>query len=103
MVLIIKCLRGTFKTMGSLFKMPKYEPPPAIDTANKALEERETRATESEKQERRKLASRARARRKGGRLLFSDERNNPALGVPGSMTPVDSIDRNPMDTQTRYT
>ena len=103
MVPIIKCLRGTFKTMGSLLKMPKYEPPAAIDTANKAIEEREKRAEAGEKNERRKLASRARARRKGGRLLFSDERNNPALGISGSMTPSDSIDRNPMDTQTRYT
>tara|TARA_B100000902_G_C26406540_1_gene480288 strand:+ start:86 stop:355 length:270 start_codon:yes stop_codon:yes gene_type:complete len=89
--------------MGSLLKMPKYEPPAAIDTANKAIEEREKRAEAGEKNERRKLASRARARRKGGRLLFSDENNVPALGVTNNMSPSDSINRNPMDTGSRYT
>jgi hypothetical protein len=103
MVLIIKCLRGTFKTMGSLFKMPKYEPPKQVETSNKLLDEREARADANEKREKRKLAARSRSRRTQSKLLFSDERNNPALGVPGSMTPVDSINRNPMDTQTRYT
>ena len=83
--------------------MPKYEPPAAIDTANKAIEEREKRAEAGEKNERRKLASRARARRKGGRLLFSDENNVPALGVTNNMSPSDSINRNPMDTGSRYT
>lgn len=103
MVLIIKCLRGTFKTMGSLFKMPKYEPPKQVETSNKLLDEREARADANEKREKRKLASRSRSRRTQSKLLFSDERNNPALGVATSMTPVDSINRNPMDTQTRYT
>lgn len=103
MVLIIKCLRGTFKTMGSLFKMPKYEPPKQVAENNKLLDEREARADANEKREKRKLASRSRSRRTQSKLLFSDERNNPALGVTTSMTPVDSINRNPMDTQTRYT
>ena len=89
--------------MSSLFKMPKYTPPPAINTANEALEEREKRAEAGEKNERRKLASRARARRTGGKMLFSDDRGNPALGVTGSMTPVQSYTRNPMDTDKRYT
>lgn len=96
-------MRGTFKTMGSLFKMPKYEPPKQVETSNKLLDEREARADANEKREKRKLAARSRSRRTQSKLLFSDERNNPALGVPGSMTPVDSINRNPMDTQTRYT
>ena len=37
--------------MGSLFKMPKYTPPPAINTANEALDRREERADASEKRE----------------------------------------------------
>ena len=41
--------------MSSLFKMPKYEPPPAINTANEALDRREERADASEKRELRKI------------------------------------------------
>ncbi len=103
MVPIIKCLRGTFKTMGSLFKMPKYEPPAQMAENNKLLDEREARADANEKKEKRKLAARSRSRRTQSRLLFSDENNIPALGVTTSMTPVDSIDRNPMNTGSRYT
>jgi hypothetical protein len=103
MVPIIKCLRGTFKIMGSLFKMPKYEPPKQVAENNKLLDEREARADANEKREKRKLASRSRSRRTQSRLLFSDERNNPSLGVTNNMTPSDSYDRNPMDTGSRYT
>jgi len=72
--------------------MPKYTPPPAINTANEALEEREKR----------KIAARSRSRRTNAKLLFSDERNNPALGVTNSMTPT-VANRNPYDTEKRYT
>ena len=47
-------MRGTFKTMGSLFKMPKYEPPKQVETSNKLLDEREARADANEQREKRK-------------------------------------------------
>ena len=61
--------------MGSLFKPPKYTPPPAMERSNKLLDERDARADASrEKSEKRKLAAKARARRGGGRLLYSQDR-----------------------------
>ena len=47
--------------------MPKYTPPPPIDTANEALDRREERADASEKRELRKISSRRRAKRQAGR------------------------------------
>jgi len=81
--------------MGSLFKPPKYTPPPEMATTNKLLDEREARADASEKKEIRKLAARSRTRRKGGRLLYSQDRDLPALGVGTTLTDVSSV-RDPM-------
>ena len=89
--------------MGSLFKMPKYEPPKQVETSNKLLDEREARADANEAREKRKIAARSRSRRVNSRMLFADDRNNPALGVTNNMTPVKSLTRNPMDTDKRYT
>ncbi len=81
--------------MGSLFKTPKYEPPKQVDTTNKLLDERDKRAEANEKKEIRKLAARSRTRRKGGRLLYSQDRDLPALGVGTTLTDTDSV-RDPM-------
>ena len=80
--------------MSSLFKMPKYEPPPAINTANEALDRREERADASEKRELRKISSRRRAKRQAGRLLLSQD--IPQLGVGDTLTG-QSMVRNPYD------
>ena len=82
--------------MGSLFKPPKFTPPPQVDTTNKLLDERDKRAEANEKKELRKLASRSRTRRKGGRLLYSQDRDLPALGVGTTISEIASV-RNPMD------
>ena len=81
--------------MGSLFKTPKYTPPPQVDTTNKLLDERDKRAEANEKKEIRKLAARSRTRRKGGRLLYSQDRDLPALGVGTTLTDTVSV-RDPM-------
>lgn len=83
--------------MGSLFKTPKYEPPKEMGTANKLLDEREARAEASEKKEKRQIAAKARARRAGGRLLFSQERAVPQLGVGGNLIAQQSYSRNPYE------
>ena len=82
--------------------MPKYEPPKQVETSNKLLDEREARADANEQREKRKIAARSRSRRVNSRMLFSDERNNPALGVTNNMTPT-VANRNPYDTEKRYT
>ena len=81
--------------MGSLFKPPKFTPPPQVDTTNRLLDERDRRAEASEKKEIRKLAARSRTRRKGGRLLYSQDRALPPLGVGTTLTDVASV-RDPM-------
>ena len=81
--------------MGSLFKTPKYTPPPEIKRNEELLNERDKRAEASEKKEIRKLAARSRTRRKGGRLLYSQDRDLPALGVGTTLTDVASV-RDPM-------
>ena len=81
--------------MGSLFKPPKFTPPPQVDTTNRLLDERDRRAEANEKKEIRKLAARSRTRRKGGRLLYSQDRDLPALGVGTTLTDVASV-RDPM-------
>ena len=40
--------------MGSLFKPPKYTPPPEVNRSNELLDEREARADAREKSEKRK-------------------------------------------------
>ena len=81
--------------MGSLFKTPKYTPPPEMKRNEDLLNERDRRAEASEKKEIRKLAARSRTRRKGGRLLYSQDRALPALGVGTTLTDVASV-RDPM-------
>ena len=81
--------------MGSLFKPPKYNPPPEMKRNEELLNERDKRAEASEKKEIRKLAARSRTRRKGGRLLYSQDRDLPALGVGTTLTDVASV-RDPM-------
>ena len=83
--------------MGSLFKAPKYEPPKELDTTNKLLDEREARAEASERKEKRQIAAKARTRRQCGRLLFSQERAIPQLGVGGNLSSVQSYSRNPYE------
>ena len=82
--------------MGSLFKTPKYTPPPAMEASNKLLDEREARADANEKKEIRKLAARKRATRAGGRLLYSQDRAVPQLGVGTTLT-ANSMVRNPYE------
>ena len=81
--------------MGSFFKTPKYTPPPEMKRNEDLLNERDRRAEASEKKEIRKLAARSRTRRKGGRLLYSQDRDLPALGVGTTLTDVASV-RDPM-------
>tara|TARA_R100001082_G_scaffold15805_1_gene8042 strand:- start:4182 stop:4448 length:267 start_codon:yes stop_codon:yes gene_type:complete len=81
--------------MGSLFKTPKYTPPPEMKRNEDLLNERDKRAEASEKKEIRKLAARSRTRRKGGRLLYSQDRDLPALGVGNTLTEIASV-RDPM-------
>ena len=83
--------------MGSLFKTPKYNPPPQQAEANKLLEDRDARAEASEKKELRKIAAKRRATRGGGRLLFSQDRAIPQLGVGGKMSTIQSNVRNPYE------
>ena len=87
--------------MGSILKVPKYTPPPQIETSNKLLDEREARADAKEQKELRKIASKSRARRAGGRLLVNQERAIPMLGTGTTLTRVDPI-INPYDFYKRY-
>ena len=88
--------------MGSLFKPPKFTPPPQVDTTNRLLDERDRRAEANEKKEIRKLAARSRTRRKGGRLLYSQDRDLPALGVGTTLTDTASV-RDPMQDERMMT
>ena len=88
--------------MGSLFKTPKYTPPPEMKRNEELLNERDKRAEASEKKEIRKLAARSRTRRKGGRLLYSQDRDLPALGVGNTLTDVASV-RDPMQDERMMT
>ena len=88
--------------MGSLFKTPKYTPPPEMKRNEDLLNERDRRAEANEKKEIRKLAARSRTRRKGGRLLYSQDRDLPALGVGTTLTDVASV-RDPMKDERMYT
>ena len=88
--------------MGSLFKTPKYTPPPEMKRNEELLNERDKRAEASEKKQIRKLAARSRTRRKGGRLLYSQDRDLPALGVGTTLTDVASV-RDPMSDERMMT
>ena len=82
-------------------KMPSYTPPAAMGEIDKAQAEREARLEAQEKSEKKKLASRSRARRTNRRLLYSADRANPILGIPDTSTAMAPV-RNPMDTTRRY-
>jgi len=89
--------------MGSFLKTPKV---PTVDTseADEALAKREASVEAKEKSELRKLAAKKRSMRQGGRLLYSQDRLIPQLGVTGGeMTPTDGVMRNPYETTKRYT
>ena len=88
--------------MGRLFKNPKFTPPPEMKRNEDLLNERDRRAEASEKKEIRKLAARSRTRRKGGRLLYSQDRALPALGVGTTLTDVASV-RDPMSDERMMT
>ena len=95
-------MRG-YLEMGSLFNPPKI---PKVDTseADAALAKREASVEAKERSELRKLSASKRARRRGGRLLYSQDRLIPQLGVTGGqMTPTSSVTRNPYETTKRYT
>lgn len=57
--------------MGMLFKTPKYTPPPQVASTDKALEEREARATAEEQKQIRSQAARLKALKRGG--LMNEE------------------------------
>ena len=88
--------------MSGLFKTPKYTPPPQVAEADKALDEREAKADAAEKRELKKTSSALRARRRGGRLLYSQDRAIPQLGVGQTLTGETSV-RNPYQDERRMT
>ena len=72
--------------MGGVFSRPKPAPRPA-PVVNTAVED-ENRRLKAEKAEKNKqMQSKLRARRAGGqRMLLSEERENPSLGIMGGST-----------------
>lgn len=68
--------------MSGLFSSPKTPKPDPKIAETQAKQE--ARVTEQEATKQRQIAASSRARRTGGmRLLFSQERENPALGITG--------------------
>ena len=88
--------------MSGLFKTPKYTPPPEVAKTDKALDEREARADAAEKRELKKTSASLRARRRGGRLLYSQDRPIPQLGVGTTLSGTTSV-RNPFEDERRMT
>jgi len=86
--------------MSGIFKTPKYTPPPEIAETDKKLEEREAKLDADEKKELRKMAATKRAKRKGSRLLYSQDRAVPQLGVGTTLASNDNV-RNPYDDERR--
>ena len=65
------------------FLSPSAPPPPDPKIAETQAKQ-EKRIEEQESTKQKQIAASSRARRTGGmRLLFSQERENPALGIPG--------------------
>tara|TARA_R110000764_G_scaffold236285_1_gene331346 strand:+ start:227 stop:493 length:267 start_codon:yes stop_codon:yes gene_type:complete len=87
--------------MASMFSPPKYTPPPAMGDANAAVDQRNARAEAQENKELRKTAAQSRARRMGGRMLYSQDREIPALGTGVNVNPTQSYMRNPYETSRR--
>lgn len=84
-----------------MFSAPKYTPPPEMGKANAAVDQRDARAEAQENKELRKTASQSRARRMGGRMLYSQDREIPALGTGVNVNPSQSYIRNPYETTGR--
>ena len=87
--------------MASMFSAPKYTPPPEMGKANAAVDQRDARAEAQEQKELRKTAASSRARRMGGRMLYSQDREIPALGTGVNVNPTQSYNRNPYETGRR--
>ena len=87
--------------MTSMFSAPKYTRPPEMETANALVKQRDARAEAQENKELRKTASQSRARRMGGRMLYSQDREIPALGTGVNVNPTQSYMRNPYETSRR--
>ena len=73
--------------MGMLFKTPKYTRPPAMDSAQSAIDEREARASRQEAREIRSIASRKRAMRGGLAGGLMTNRQPDQLGIAPDVTP----------------
>tara|TARA_R100000808_G_scaffold10709_1_gene28297 strand:- start:3165 stop:3404 length:240 start_codon:yes stop_codon:yes gene_type:complete len=73
--------------MGGILSRPKPPPPPPIiqqsqDAQEKILAKQEQREADREKDEMKRVQAKKRARRYGGmRLLLSQERDDPQLGL----------------------
>lgn len=68
--------------MSGMFSSPSPPPPDPKIAETQAKQEKRIEEQEATKQK--QIAASSRARRTGGmRLLFSQERENPALGIPG--------------------
>lgn len=87
--------------MASMFSPPKYTPSAQMGAANAAVDQRNARAEAQENKELRKTASQSRARRMGGRMLYSQDREIPALGTGVNVNPTQSYMRNPYETSRR--
>lgn len=84
-----------------MFSAPKYTPPPEMGKANAAVDQRDARAEAQENKELRKTAAAGRAKRMGGRILYSEDREIPALGTGVNVNPTQSYNRNPYETTGR--
>jgi len=87
--------------MGMLVRTPKYTRPPEMDATNAAIAEREARANAEEMRQKKQLAARRIAMRRGSMSgLISPDRENALLGVPTAMTQEETI-RNPYNMTTQ--
>ena len=81
--------------MGMLFKTPKYTRPPAMDSAQSAIDEREARASRQQAKEIAAAAARKRAMRGGLAGGLMTNRGPDQLGIAPDVTP--TTIRNPED------
>ena len=72
--------------MGGVFSKPKPPPRPA-PVVNTAVEDENKRLKAEKAEKNKQMQSKLRARRVGGqRMLLSEDRENPALGIMGGST-----------------
>ncbi len=72
--------------MGGVFSKPKPPPRPA-PVVNTAAEDENKRLKAEKAEKNKQMQSKLRARRVGGqRMLLSEDRENPALGIMGGST-----------------